>query len=153
MSVGIPCTSSRATPRYKTVVQFIRMWMAHPATSSPLTVLRGLAPSFSPLGPSETSPVVVGRSLSDQKQTAFVATAERHEGNRLETTSRGGSGDGGHEEIARLPSNDVTTNANLITGPDIANRPGPVTVVVWGFPVSQLGDPFHQFTSKRAGDT
>ncbi|KYQ49741.1 hypothetical protein ALC60_11186 [Trachymyrmex zeteki] len=66
---------------------------------------------------------VVGRSFSVQEQTALVATAERHEGNRLETTS------GGHEEIASLPSNDVTTNANLITGPDIANRPGPVAVV------------------------
>jgi len=65
-----------------------------------------------------------GRSLSVQKQTALVATAERHEENRLETTS------GGHEEIASLPSNDVTTNANLITGPDIANRPGPVVAVV-----------------------
>lgn len=42
----------------------------------------------------------------------------------------GGGGDDGHEEIASLPSNDVTTNANLITGPDIANWPGPVVVVV-----------------------
>jgi len=84
-----------------------------------------LAPFFSPSGTNETSPVV-GRSLSVQKQTAFVATAERYEGNRLETTS---SGDG-HKEIASLPSNDVTTNTNLITGPDIANRPGPVAVVV-----------------------
>lgn len=75
---------------------------------------------------------MVGRSLSVQKQTALVATAERHEGNRLET-SGGGGGGGGHEEIASLPSNDVTTNANLITGPDIANRSGPVAVVVvWG---------------------
>jgi len=54
-----------------------------------------------------------------------VATAERYEGNRLET-----SGGDGHKEIASLPSNDVTTNTNLITGPDIANRPGPVAVVV-----------------------
>jgi len=80
---------------------------------------------FSPSGTNETSPVV-GRSLSVQKQTAFVATAERYEGNRLETTSGGD----GHKEIASLPSNDVTTNTNLITGPDIANRPGPVAVVV-----------------------
>lgn len=88
--------------------------MARPPPRHPFSLL---------LGPSETSPVV-GRSFSVQEQTALVATAERHEGNRLETTS------GGHEEIASLPSNDVTTNANLITGPDIANRPGPVAVVV-----------------------
>lgn len=82
---------------------------------------------FSPLGPNESP--VVGRLLSVQKQTAFVVTTKRHEGNRLETSGGGG---GGHEEIASLPSNDVTTNANLITGPDIANRPGPVAAVVWG---------------------
>lgn len=53
----------------------------------------------------------------------------------------GGGGDDGHEEIASLPSNDVTTNANLITGPDIANWPGPVVVVV----VSNL----HGFAARR----
>lgn len=49
------------------------------------------------------------------KKSSFVA--KRHEEKPV------GDDSGGHKEIASLPSNDVTTNANLITSPDIANWP------------------------------
>lgn len=116
----------RGTSRYN--LSEWRRFIHPPRRTSPRSGSPALF--FPPLSGSkrDESPVA-GRSLSVQKQTALVATAKRHEGNRLETTS-GSGGDGGHEEIASLPSNDVTTNANLITAPDIANRPGPVAVVV-----------------------
>lgn len=129
----------RATPRYKAVVQFIRMRMARTTTSSHLATLRGpFRPFFPPSGTEGETRVASGgpvdRSRSRNKQ-AFVAE-KRHGGNRLETTSGGGGG--GHEEIASLPSNDVTTNANLITGPDIANRPGLVRTEGWGGGVASI---------------
>lgn len=129
MSTEIPCTSSRNAPLQNSDIVYLNEDGSCPPPRRPSSSSRSRILFSSLWSPSERRvrwSVDCSRSRSKQ----LSATAKRHEGNRLETTSGGGSG--GHEEIASLPSNDVTTNANLITGPDIANRPGPVAAVVWG---------------------
>lgn len=131
MSAEIPRTSSRDAPLQSGGTIYPNE-DGSAITSSHLATLRGLLFRtlffLSPAGTKgETSRRwwLAGRSLAVQKQTGFRGFSEAPRREPVGETTSGGGGGGGHEEIASLPSNDVTTNANLITGPDIANRPDP----------------------------